>query len=89
MVNDKMLDGIVVLYLVVVNNCIEIVNILIKSVSMFLLINGFNIDMKKYFGRCLRKEKFFINEREREGGGEREFLNFKCLKYKFFILGLV
>lgn len=60
MVNDKMLDGIVVLYLVVVNNCIEIVNILIKSVSMFWLINRFNIDMKKYFGRCLRIEKFFI-----------------------------
>lgn len=37
MVNDKMLDGIVVLYLVVVNNCIEIVNILIKSVSSVLV----------------------------------------------------
>lgn len=76
MVNDKMLDGIVVLYLVVVNNCIEIVNILIKSVSMFWLINGFNIDMKKYFGRCLRKEKFFINEREREGGGRERVFEF-------------
>lgn len=83
MANDKMSDGIAALHLAAVNNCIEIANILIKSVSTLWLTNRSNIDMKKYSGRRSRKEKLFINERE------REFLNFKCLKYKFFIPGSV
>lgn len=65
MANDKMSDGIAALHLAAVNNCIEIANVLIKSVSTLWLTNRSNIDMKKYSGRRSRKEKLFINERER------------------------
>lgn len=39
MVNDKMSDGIAALHLAAVNNCLEIANILIKSVSTALIHN--------------------------------------------------
>lgn len=37
MANDKMSDGIAALHLAAVNNCIEIANVLIKSVSTLWL----------------------------------------------------